>query len=97
MTEVRRLDGITDSMNMSLRKLWEMVKDREDWCTALHEWQRVRHDQATEQQQRPLDCTVHGILQARILEWVDITFCRGSSQTRDRTQFSRIAGGFFTS
>ena len=56
MTEVRRLDGVTDSMNMSLRKLWEMVKDREDWCTALHEWQRVRHDQATEQQQRPLDC-----------------------------------------
>ena len=39
---------------------------------------------------------VHGILQARILEWVAIPFSRGSSQPRDRTQVSRIAGGFFT-
>ena len=41
--------------------------------------------------------TVHGILQARILEWVAFPFSRGSSQPRDRTQVSRIAGGFFTS
>ena len=44
-----------------------------------------------------MDYTVHGILQARILEWVAISFSRGSSQPRDRTQVSRIAGGFFTS
>ena len=44
------------------------------------------------------DHTVHGILLlARILEWVAIPFSRGSSQARDRTQVSRIAGGFFTS
>ena len=40
---------------------------------------------------------VHGILQARILEWVAFPFSRGSSQPRDQTQVSCIAGGFFTS
>ena len=45
----------------------------------------------------PMDYTVHEILQARILEWVAFPFSRGSSQPRDQTQVSRIAGGFFTS
>ena len=45
----------------------------------------------------PMDCTVHGILQARILQWVAVPFSRGNSQPRDRTQVSRIAGGFFPS
>ena len=44
-----------------------------------------------------MDYTIHGILQARKLEWVAFPFSRGSSQTRDRTQVSHIAGGFFTS
>ena len=42
-----------------------------------------------------MDHTVHGILQARILEWVSFPFSRGSSQPRDRTQVSHIVGGFF--
>ena len=39
----------------------------------------------------------HGILQAKILEWVAFPFSRGSSQPRDWTQVSHTAGGFFTS
>ena len=45
----------------------------------------------------PVDYTVHEILQARILEWVAVPFSRGSSQPRDQTQVSHIAGIFFIS
>ena len=45
----------------------------------------------------PVDYTVRGILWARILAWVAFPFSRGSSQPRDPTQVSRIAGRFFTS
>ena len=45
----------------------------------------------------PMDYIFHGILQARILEWVVVPFSRGSSQPRDQTQASCMVGGFFTS
>ena len=49
----------------------------------------------------PMDCSlpatsVHGILQANILEWVAISFSRGSPQSKNRTQVSCIVGRFFT-
>ena len=44
-----------------------------------------------------IDYTVHGLLQAKILEWVAFPLSRGSSQSRDSTQVSHIASGFITS
>ena len=49
----------------------------------------------------PMDCSltgssVHGIFQARVLEWITISFSRGSSWPRNRTQVSHIAGRCFT-
>ena len=49
----------------------------------------------------PMDCSlsgssVHGIFQARVLEWIAISFSRGSSRPRNRTRVSHIAGRLFT-
>ena len=60
-------------------------------------WSEVKVAQSCPTLCNPMDSTAHGILQARIPEWVACPFSRGSSQPRDRTQVSRIAGGFFTS
>ena len=43
------MDGITKSMDMTLNKLQEIVKDRKAWCAAVHGLQTIRHDLATEQ------------------------------------------------
>ena len=48
---MRQLDSISDSVDMSLSKLWETVKNREAWCPVVHGVKRVRHNLLTEQQQ----------------------------------------------
>ena len=63
-------------------------------------WESVSHSAMSDSFQ-PTDCSlpgfsVHGISQARILEWVAICFSWGSSQTRDQTWISSIAGRFLT-
>ena len=59
-------------------------------------WSEVKVAQSCLTLCDPMGYTIYGILQARILEWVAFPFSRGSSQPRDRTQISCIAGRLFT-
>ena len=74
-------------------------------CHFLLQCMKVKSESEVSQSCRtlcnPMDCSppgssVHGILQARVLEWVAIPFSKGSSQPSNQTQVSCIAGGFFT-
>ena len=69
---------------------------RFSWCT-LHMWKcETESLSVVSDSLWPMDCTVYGLLQARILEWVAFPFSRGSSWPRKWTRVSCIAGGFFT-
>ena len=95
------LQGIflTQELNLHLLRLLHQQVILYHWCH-LKQWKCVSHSVLSDCL-RLMDCSlpgssVHGILQARILGWVAITFSRGSSRLRDRTRVSCIAGRFFT-
>ena len=86
--------------NWHLWKLCKLSPSHRDWNIGLvsfSKWSEVKVAQLCPTLCDPMDCTVHGIVQARILEWVAFPFSSGSSQPRDRTQISHIAGRFFLS
>ena len=69
-----------------------------EWLNKFWKWKvKVKVAQLCPTVCDPVDCTGHGILQARILQWVAFPFSRESSQPRDQTQVSCIEGRFFTS
>ena len=84
---------------MFISFILEMLKHafHQLYCFPLIAPSEVKVTQSCPALFEPMDYTVHGILQARILEWVACPFSRGSSQTRDQTQVSHIEGRFFTS
>ena len=67
----------------------------EVWLPCWEKWSEVKVAQSRPTLCNPMDYT-HGILQARILEWVACPFSKGSSQPRNQTGVSCIAGAFFT-
>ena len=56
---IRRLGSITESMDMSVNKSWEVVKDREAWHAVVHRVLKVRHDWMTEQQEEPIQWKIN--------------------------------------
>ena len=73
-----------------------LASGRSEHCHFCNFWKETQSFFFWKLLSRVPDCTVHGILQARILESVAFPFSRGSSQPRNRTGVSCIAGGFFT-
>ena len=97
----------SDHLSSCLTRRKQQLKNM--WMTELHVWRTAECIELYAAKlcqlcptlcdpidSSPLGSSVYGILQARILEWVAIPFSRGSSQPKDGTRVSCIAGRFFT-
>ena len=84
---------LSSPLSMSIKLFFLSVSPLSEWVSAVVHLSPIFCD--------PMDCSlpgslVHGIIQARILKWVSISFSRGSSRPRDRTRVSHIVGRCFT-
>ena len=89
---MRWLDGITNSVDMSLSKLWELVMDKEAWHAADHgvTKSQTQLSDRTELKVQPTRILRPWDFQARVLEWVAIAFSRGSSRPMDQPRSNAL-------
>ena len=101
--EMKYVRGIRGLGDKELKTIMDKINKLQEYIVQRREYSQccVLSHSAVSDSLRSMDCnlpgfSVHGTLQARILEWVTMPSSSGSFQARDRTQVSHIVGRFFT-